>query len=107
MSTSTATTTPISVLLDYKNLAIEECNRLHKVWWKEYMKDKDSEDTKAAYLASSQLRAQVIAKYGAANPEHLDCKTCLEYSVFGGPSHDASQRCESGKRSHCSCDCCF
>lgn len=23
------------------------------------------------------------------------------------PSHDASDRCESGKRPHCSCDTCF
>lgn len=23
------------------------------------------------------------------------------------PDHDASQRCMSGKRSHCSCDTCF
>lgn len=23
------------------------------------------------------------------------------------PSHDASRRCESGKREHCSCDVCF
>lgn len=23
------------------------------------------------------------------------------------PPHDASARCESGKRSHCSCDTCF
>lgn len=23
------------------------------------------------------------------------------------PSHDASERCESGKRNHCSCDRCF
>lgn len=23
------------------------------------------------------------------------------------PSHDASHRCESGKRNHCSCDTCF
>jgi hypothetical protein len=23
------------------------------------------------------------------------------------PSHDASERCESGKRNHCSCDACW
>jgi hypothetical protein len=23
------------------------------------------------------------------------------------PSHDASERCQSGKRRHCSCDICF
>ena len=38
------------------------------------------------------------------------CRTCRETqrdpSHFG-PYHDASPRCESGKRSHCSCDTCF
>jgi hypothetical protein len=24
-----------------------------------------------------------------------------------GPSHDASTRCQSGRRSHCTCDTCF
>lgn len=32
-----------------------------------------------------------------------DCKGCQQ----GGPSHYASDRCESGKYNHCSCDTCF
>lgn len=39
-----------------------------------------------------------------------ECKLCDEErerrSDFH-PSHDASDRCESGKRIHCSCDTCF
>lgn len=36
-----------------------------------------------------------------------ECAYCDgETSDFHSP-HDASGRCESGKRSHCSCDACF
>ncbi len=36
------------------------------------------------------------------------CPSCAR-EVKGGffPPHDASSRCESGKRSHCTCDTCF
>jgi hypothetical protein len=36
------------------------------------------------------------------------CVTCagLTPTAFA-PRHDASPRCESGKRNHCSCDICF
>ncbi len=36
-----------------------------------------------------------------------DCATCREYSVFGGPRHEASANCRSGKHDHCSCDFCW
>jgi hypothetical protein len=39
-----------------------------------------------------------------------ECKTCDEMRAKGEtlfPSHDASGRCESGKRNHCTCDVCF
>ena len=36
-----------------------------------------------------------------------DCRTCNEYLGGMMPPHDASSRCESGWRSHCSCDTCF
>jgi hypothetical protein len=30
------------------------------------------------------------------------------YNAYGGaPYHEANPRCESGKRSHCTCDTCF
>lgn len=37
-----------------------------------------------------------------------DCAYCDKYrgtTMF--PSHQASERCESGKRPHCTCDTCF
>lgn len=39
---------------------------------------------------------------------HPQCWTCSQY-VPGDmmPWHDASPRCESGKRPHCTCDICF
>lgn len=45
-----------------------------------------------------------------ADPE---CPTCLAQGEHMGPSHNGSQRCESGsiasggERSHCTCDTCF
>jgi hypothetical protein len=35
------------------------------------------------------------------------CKSCDGETNDFHPPHDASNRCESGKRSHCSCDTCF
>ncbi len=39
---------------------------------------------------------------------HGLCVTCSQY-IAGEmmPWHDASPRCESGKRNHCTCDICF
>ena len=36
------------------------------------------------------------------------CKTCNEHKPGEiMPPHDASVRCESGRRNHCTCDICF
>lgn len=40
---------------------------------------------------------------GAAN----DCLYCVRVNVGGGPSHEASPLCRSGRRAHCTCDTCF
>lgn len=38
----------------------------------------------------------------------LDCRTCAKLKDGElAPPHDASERCESGKHTHCSCDQCF
>jgi hypothetical protein len=31
----------------------------------------------------------------------------LTVSVFGGPGHEPSSMCRSGKRPHCSCSACW
>jgi hypothetical protein len=39
-----------------------------------------------------------------------ECAYCDRERAAGNnyhPAHDASERCESGKRPHCSCDTCF
>lgn len=37
-----------------------------------------------------------------------ECPTCDHYRNDDMmPSHTASDRCESGKRNHCTCDTCF
>jgi len=36
-----------------------------------------------------------------------ECHHCDMNAQSFGPSHDASPRCESGKRNHCTCDTCF
>ena len=35
------------------------------------------------------------------------CPRCDREPTVYHPSHDASSRCESGGREHCSCDVCF
>lgn len=35
------------------------------------------------------------------------CPTCERETTDFHPPHDASPRCESGGREHCSCDVCF
>jgi hypothetical protein len=35
------------------------------------------------------------------------CAFCERFKGRMHPSHDASDRCESGKREHCTCDECF
>lgn len=48
-------------------------------------------------------------KQQTRNKYHDDCRMCQEIRNAGGfgPSHDASENCESGGHSHCSCDTCF
>jgi len=35
------------------------------------------------------------------------CQQCISIGDGFGPRHEASRRCESGKRPHCTCDTCF
>lgn len=47
-----------------------------------------------------QKRRRIVLEEG--------CETCAELARGSfGPYHDASPRCESGKRPHCTCDICF
>lgn len=56
---------------------------------------------------------QVEALHGGGRRHKLvpgQCAYCdreREADSTFHPSHDASDRCESGKRAHCTCDTCF
>lgn len=64
------------------------------------------------------LASQYIRALESKNLLDPSCKTCNEefypllnegrkMSQINAPSHKASDACESGKHSHCSCDVCF
>lgn len=66
-------------------------------------------------LADTYTEAEVIID-AAVNPPRRhsapegECLTCDGERARGNahhPPHDASQRCESGGRPHCTCDACF
>ena len=51
-------------------------------------------------MEADSLRRHIVTEEG--------CPTCAELARGSfGPPHDASPRCESGKRPHCTCDTCF
>lgn len=54
-------------------------------------------------------RANVERRFGVATrtPRGLLVAGCPGCRDEGGPPHEASPRCESGGRDHCSCDACF
>lgn len=54
-------------------------------------------------------RANVERRFGVAPraPRGLRVAGCAGCRDGGGPPHEASPRCESGRRNHCSCDVCF
>jgi len=62
----------------------------------------------AGLLDVASGRNPTLAKRHKAQPG--ECVYCDGERAAGNdfhPSHDASDRCESGRHSHCSCDTCF
>lgn len=78
---------------------------LNTAWWSAYTsKDPEAPTVERAIKSAlAKLIAEAIEKFGAKS----ECYTCRLNSVFGGPSHNASSMCRSGKRDHCTCDACF
>lgn len=68
-------------------------------------------ETIAARERLMAIQNAAIAQFGdpvAATHDGVVCSQCLTQTVFeGGPRHQASSRCRSGQRAHCSCDTCF
>jgi len=59
---------------------------------------------------SDHMNAHIYTLACAAQHRHWveGCAYCAKFKpgeMF--PSHDASRRCESGGRDHCTCDTCF
>lgn len=52
----------------------------------------EARDAALKKLRANGLKAEIV------------CVGCLDTQ---GPRHEASTRCESGRRNHCSCDTCF
>lgn len=63
-------------------------------------------------MASKYIRQALELRVGSRRHkiEPGQCEYCdreREADCDFHPSHDASDRCQSGKRPHCSCDSCF
>lgn len=61
-------------------------------------------------MASKYVEQALALRKGARRHklEPGECAYCdRERNNSFHPSHDASDRCESGKHAHCTCDTCF
>lgn len=61
-----------------------------------------------------ETREEMVKRWEASGWLKQDCARCKKFYAspgkptdVHGPSHRASDRCESGKRPHCTCDTCF
>jgi hypothetical protein len=75
-----------------------------------YARQHDTAEAREIIESIEAARKKVVAagkvKFGN-NKQHPDCDYCLYVSVFGGPDHNASAMCRSGKKPHCTCRACF
>jgi hypothetical protein len=87
---------------------------IHKAWWEAYLAKarlrlKEGAPIEAERVMANALKRvtdSAIAQFGN-DQGHPGCQECLHHSVFGGPRHEASRGCESGKKPHCSCPMCW
>jgi hypothetical protein len=97
-------------LLDDRAHARQVHEILHTAWWAAYqVKNRGPDEAEAERIAKSALdriTAEAKRRFGN-NKAHPDCDYCLTVSVFGGPGHEPSSFCRSGKRPHCTCDTCW
>lgn len=103
-------------MAEYKDLLLDKEHArkthaiLHTAWWNAYrvkeQGEMQAEVERIAKGALTRVIAEAKRRFGN-NEAHPDCEYCLEVSVFGGPSHEASRYCRSGKRAHCTCDACY
>lgn len=62
-------------------------------------------------MTTTETHAERLArleKLGLIDPNCCGCREWYEKDKYPFvPSHNASPRCQSGKRNHCSCDTCW
>lgn len=80
---------------------------LYREWWVQWKLGLARPEYLVVKEAMGSLVDAAVAKFGKPNPRHPECVQCLRNSVFGGPDHEPSRECESGRRPHCACDTCF
>jgi hypothetical protein len=69
-------------------------------------RERDELARRFTYEAYKDSCIRTARKIAAAHP---DCRMCQTIAAEGGfgPSHDASERCGSGRREHCTCPICW
>lgn len=58
------------------------------------------------FVTGDVANVRMWKERGDASIRPFDCSTCDDHGAFG-PPHNASSRCQSGGRDHCTCDTCF
>lgn len=53
------------------------------------------------------FRESVVGATATRRGRVKDCPTCLASEHLHMPAHDASENCQSGRHTHCSCNVCF
>ena len=82
---------------------------LHLASWSAYSansKLKTAESAEAVESARADLDRHVKDSVALLAPPS-DCRECRVNGIFGGPGHQPSSCCRSGKRPHCTCVACF
>lgn len=101
---------PPHLLLDDIDHARETETILRTAWWQAYeVKGRGEVEAEAEHIAKGALNrviSEAKLRFGN-NRAHPDCDYCLTVFVFGGPGHEPSSFCRSGKRPHCTCNSCF
>jgi hypothetical protein len=97
-------------LLDDLNHARMMHQILHTAWCEAYrvrhLGEAEAEAERITKGALARVTSEAKLRFGN-NSAHPNCDYCLTVSVFGGPGHEPSSFCRSGKRPHCTCDSCY
>lgn len=82
----------------------QACNDYYKAKTNRYVDPNWLEQRYQDYQAALAESRRIQGEFGERARAAGICVGCLDKN---GPSHNASSRCESGGRSHCTCDVCW